>query len=103
MSSYIDNLKNELLDKEEEINRLKKELEKYQLKGGETECPLCGCDFHDNEIFVCEVCKEIYHIDDKCNDHNEKDVCKNCCEECTKYDDFYNDIDSKIDRIKLGE
>lgn len=70
---------------------------KNMIKIGMTECPLCGCDFFDNNLFVCEECGELKERDELCPDHNYLDICKDCCEIC-KEENAYNDyIDSLID------
>lgn len=75
---------------------------KYHLRGNETECPLCQCNLHDNDLFVCERCEEILPLDEKCNEHGSDygTVCKECCEHCQEqkaYEDAVNlEIDERV-------
>ena len=70
---------------------------KYHLIGGESTCPLCGCDLHDNGLFCCNDCAEILPIEDKCEIHNT-DVCKDCCPQCKEERMYWDSINSEIDK-----
>jgi hypothetical protein len=76
--------------------------EKMQVDGETYSCPLCGCDFIDNNLFVCETCNQILDNEEKCTEHTDEHICKECCEYCQKevaYDDY---IDSLIDADRDG-
>ena len=66
-------------DKEVNVETLVKAYrfwQKHHLKGGEQFCPLCDSDLEKNDVFVCEVCAEMYCLDD-C-DKTKGNVCRYC-------------------------
>lgn len=72
--------------------------QKMQLHGGETICPLCGCDFADNDLFVCEECEQLLSIDEMCKEHNLGGICQECCDECREQKAFEDAVNLEIDR-----
>ena len=70
---------------------------RYSLVGGESSCPLCGCDLAENELFCCKVCAEILPLDEKCEEHNT-DVCKECCQHCEEESAYWDSVNSEIDK-----
>lgn len=73
---------------------------KYHIKGGELDCPLCGSDLSDNELFVCECCHEILPTEDRCWEHYDNHVCNSCCELCQDQKNYEDAVNSKIDSMR---
>lgn len=76
---------------------------RYHLNGGESNCPLCGCDLEENEKFVCERCEEVCYLDEECNEHSSdcgEQVCRDCCEHCQEQRAFENAVNAKIDEMR---
>lgn len=72
---------------------------KMQLDSDTYCCPLCQCDFEENNLFVCDKCNELLDTDERCEDHNDStdNICKGCCEECQKERNYGDYIDSQLD------
>lgn len=72
---------------------------KYHLKGGESRCPLCGCDLAENRRFVCNRCEDVCYLEEKCNEHDSDygTVCRDCCEHCREQK---NAVNAKIDEMR---
>lgn len=72
---------------------------KMQLDSETYCCPLCQCDFADNNLFVCEECQELLSTDERCEDHHDStdNICKSCCEECQEERAENDSIDAEFD------
>lgn len=73
--------------------------QKMQLSGGESECPLCGCDLRENHLFCCEECAEILPLEEECQEHN-LGICRECCEECRDNKAYEEAANAKIDEMR---
>lgn len=71
---------------------------KYHLDGGEVECPLCGCDLLDNDMFVCKECGKILSCNKQCNEHSDRHICTDCCEHCQDQKAYEDAVNLEIDR-----
>ena len=65
-------------------------------------CPLCGCDFADNNLFVCEDCNKLLETEERCEYHHDStdNICKSCCEECQQEQWENDSIDSEFDTYR---
>lgn len=74
----------------------------HQIERGQTQCPLCGSYYDENEMFVCDECGELLTTDEQCleHDHSNVTVCKECCNECRKQRAFEDVVNSKIDEMR---
>lgn len=71
--------------------------QKMQIHVGDTHCPLCECDFDDNDLFVCEECGELLPKDEKCTEHYDYDICKECCDKCREEKAYWEAVSAKVD------
>lgn len=74
--------------------------QEMQINSGDSCCPLCGCDFDYNDLFVCNECGNLLSIDEKCTEHYDVDICKDCCEKCSKEKAYEEAINAKIDEMR---
>lgn len=74
--------------------------QKMQIHAGDTSCPLCECDFSDNDLFVCSECGALLPIDEKCTEHYDIDICKECCDICSKEKAYEEAVNAKIDEMR---
>lgn len=72
---------------------------KMQLDSETYCCPLCQCDFADNNLFVCEECQELLSTEERCEEHNDStdNICKSCCKECQQEQWDNDSIDADFD------
>lgn len=83
-----------------QLQRYIKFYDEHQIKAGQTQCPLCECDYDENELFVCEECGNLLNKDERCKEHDHGDmtVCQECCDECREQKAFEDEVNLKIDR-----
>lgn len=74
--------------------------QEMQINRGDTCCPLCGCEFGENDLFVCNECGELLSIDEKCTEHYDVDICKECCDICSKEKAYEEAVNAKIDETR---
>lgn len=74
--------------------------QKYRLKGGECNCPLCDCDLEENGLFCCSECGELKELDERCTEHTDDKICQDCCEVCSSERAYWNSINAKIDEMR---
>lgn len=62
-------------------------------------------DIENFGIFECTQCGKTYPIEERCTHHYDKynNVCQNCCEDCKKESDFWDNVDAEVDRIINGD
>lgn len=67
---------------------------------GDTECPLCGCSFSDNGLFVCDDCGRLLDIEQESRwvDH----LCVDCFNASSDDKAYEDAVNQKID-ISLGK
>ena len=78
--------------------------DEHQIKAGQTCCPLCGSEYDENGLFVCDCCGNLLNKDERCKEHDygDQDVCKECCSFCQHDRAFEDAVNHKID-IKRGK
>lgn len=83
-----------------QLQRYIKFYDDHQIKAGQTQCPLCECDYDENGLFVCDECENLLPTDEMCreHDHNGARVCKECCDKCQDEKAFEDEVNLKIDR-----
>lgn len=79
---------------EERLTAIIKRNNRMTIDTGDIECPLCGCNFKENFLFVCDKCGQLYDIDEMCTDHHDSDekVCIDCCDKCDHSDEIDDDM-----------
>ncbi len=74
----------------------------HQVERGQTSCPLCGCEYAENNLFVCDECGNLFSIDEQCVEHEHSDmsICQECCDKCKEQKAFDEAVSSKIDQMR---
>ena len=82
-----------------QLQRYIKFYNNHQIERGQTQCPLCECDYEENNLFVCDECGNLLNVDERCKEHEHRDliVCKECCIECSRQKAFEESVNHKID------
>lgn len=72
----------------------------HQIERGQTHCPLCECDYEENNLFVCDECGNLLNKSEQCkeHEHSEMTVCKDCCVECSRQNAYADAENLEIDR-----
>ncbi len=84
------------------LKRLKTIIDFYdahQIKAGQTSCPLCGSEYSENELFVCDECGSLLSTEEKCreHDHGSLSLCKDCCSNCSANRAYEDAVNREID------
>lgn len=87
------------------LPRLRKIIKFYnvhQVKMGQKVCPLCGSEYSENELFVCDECGQLLNEKERCDEHYDYDrnVCKECCTTCRNQKAFEESVNAKIDSLR---
>lgn len=88
-------------DKSYTLKQLQRHIKFYddhQIKAGQTQCPLCECDYDENGLFVCDECGNLLSKEEKCTVHSDGDICQECCDKCREQKAFEDAVNLEIDR-----
>lgn len=77
--------------------------DEHQIKAGQTTCPLCGSEYAENGLFICDCCGNLLNTDEMCKEHNwdgNEDVCQECCSFGQHERAFEDAVNHKIDIMR---
>lgn len=83
-----------------QLERYIKFYNEHQIERGQMYCPLCECDYAENNLFVCDECGNLLSTDEQCKEHKHGDmtICKECCNECSRQKAYEDEVNLEIDR-----